>query len=190
MKHIDEAALEQDIQQRYDFLAAFIGFGPDDIKLIQSSAPHVGPKLGEMVEKTYAKLLNFDATARHFLAKQHGCDANAETDLSKLTAEDPKIQFRKDHLNRYFLALIGRTYDAKMIVYLDMVGKMHTTKAGSHEIDVPLVQMNALMGLISDIVTQTLIDSPLDDATTLITVQAFQKLLWIQNDFISRHYCS
>ena len=189
MQHINEAALEEDIQQRYNFLAAFIGFGPDDIKLIQFSAPHVGPKLGDMVEKTYAKLLSFDATARHFLAKQHGCDADAGTDLSKLTAEDPKIQFRKDHLNRYFLALIGRSYDAKMVVYLDMVGKMHTPKAGSGDIDVPLVQMNALMGLISDILTQTLIDSSLDDAATMKTVQAFQKLLWIQNDFINRHYC-
>ncbi len=189
MQHIDEAVLEEDIQLRYDFLAEFIGFGPDDIKLIQSSAPHIGPKLGEMVEKTYAKLLSYDATARHFLPKQHGCDAEGGTDLAALSAADPKIQFRKDHLNRYFLALIGRSYDAKMVVYLDMVGKMHTPKAGSSEIDVPLLQMNALMGLISDILTQTLIDSPLDDATTLKTVQAFQKLLWIQNDFINRHYC-
>ena len=188
MKHIDEAALEEDIQQRYDFLAEFIGFGPDDIKLIQSSAPHIGPKLGEMVENTYAKLLSFDATARHFLPKQHGCDADAGTDLSQLSPSDPRIQFRKDHLNRYFLALIGRSYDTKMVMYLDMVGKMHTPKAGNSEINVPLVQMNALMGLISDIVMQTLIDSSLDNTATLKTIQAFQKLLWIQNDLISRHY--
>lgn len=188
MQHIDETALDDDIQQRYNFLADFIGFEPDDVRLIQSSAPHIGPKLGEIVDKTYAKLLSFDATARHFLPKQHGCDAEAGTDLTQLTANDPRIQFRKDHLNRYFLALIGRSYDAKMVVYLDMVGKMHTTKAGSSDIDVPLIQMNALMGLISDILIQTLIDSLLDDGATLKTIQAFQKLLWIQNDFINRHY--
>lgn len=189
MEHIDEATLEENIQQRYEFLAKFIGFATDDIKLIQSSAPYIGPRLGEMVEKTYEKLLNFDSTARHFLPKQHGCDADAGTNLADLNASDPRIQFRKDHLNRYFTALIGRSYDEKMVVYLDMVGKMHTPKAGNNQINVPLLQMNALMGLISDILTQTLIDSALDDTQTLKTVQAFQKLLWIQNDFISRHYC-
>ena len=50
------------------------------------------------------------------------------------------------------------------------------------------LNFNALLGLISDILTATLIASALDDATTLKTVQAWQKLLWIQNDFVSRHY--
>ncbi len=188
MKHIDEETLEVDVQQRYEFLTEFIGFGPDDVKLIQSSAPHIGPKIGEMVDRTYEKLLSCDATARHFLPKQHGCEADVAKDLSQLTADHPQIQFRKDHLNRYFVALIGRSYDVKMVQYLDMVGKIHTSQAGNNEIHVPLIQMNALLGLISDILTSTLIASPLDDATTLRTVQAFQKLMWIQNDFVSHHY--
>ena len=87
------------------------------------------------------------------------------------------------------MSLIGRAYDAKMVVYLDMVGKIHTTNAGSDKIAVPLVQMNALMGLISDIIIQTLTASPLDDSTTLKTIRAWQKVLWIQNDFVNRHYC-
>jgi hypothetical protein len=75
-----------------------------------------------------------------------------------------------------------------MVQYLDMVGKMHTPKAGSKEIDVPLVQMNALIGLLADILTDALSQQPLDGATSLRTIRAFQKLLWIQNDFINRHY--
>ena len=188
MKHIDEARLETDLQQRYEFLCDFIGFGPNDIRLIQSSAPYIGPQIGEMVEKTYARLLEFDATARHFISRQHGYEGELPHNLSELTAQHPLIQFRKDHLNRYFTALVGRSFDGKMVQYMDMVGKMHTSKAGSSKIDVPLVQMNALMGLLSDILTEALIASPLDETLTLSTIRAFQKLLWIQNDFINRHY--
>lgn len=188
MQHVDEASLESDPQRRYEFLAEFIGFGPDDIRLIQSSAPVIGPQIGAMVDRTYAKLLMYDATARHFVAKQHGCDGEVPADMADLTADHPQIQFRKDHLNRYFTSLIGRSYDLKMIQYLDMVGRIHTPKAGNSEICVPLVQMNALMGLLSDIVTETLSAAAMDVDTRINTIRAFQKLLWIQNDFITRHY--
>ncbi len=59
------------------------------------------------------------------------------------------IQFRKQHLARYLEALVTRPYDEKMVQYLDLVGKIHTPKAGSPALNVPLVQMNALMGFVS-----------------------------------------
>ena len=190
MKHIDEIQLQSDCQQRYAFLSEFVKFGPDDVRRIQASAPHIGPHIGEMVDKTYAQLLAFDATARHFIPKQHGFEGEPPEGLAQLPADHPQIKFRKDHLNRYFVAIIGRAYDGKMVQYLDMVGKIHTSKAGNNDINVPLYQMNALMGLLSDIITEVLIESPLNTSDTLDTIRAFQKLLWIQNDFISRHYQS
>ena len=69
-----------------------------------------------------------------------------------------------------------------------MVGKMHTPRAGNPEIDVPLVQMNALMGFVSDVLMELISSLPLDASTALQTMRAFNKLLWIQNDFITRHY--
>ena len=35
MQTIDESRLETDPQYRYEFLAGFIGFGPDDVKLVR-----------------------------------------------------------------------------------------------------------------------------------------------------------
>jgi len=188
MLKIDEAKLESDPQYRYEYLADFIGFGADDVKLIQAAAPQVGPRIGDLVDETYAKLLSYDATARHFVQKQHGFEGETPPALAALDASHPQIQFRKDHLSRFFVALIGRAYDAKMVHYLDMVGKIHTASAGNGEISIPLVQMNALMGLLSDILADVLIASPLSSEATLETIRAFNKLLWIQNDFISRHY--
>ena len=52
MQTVDEAKLESDPQYRYDYLAEFIGFGADDVKAIQTFAPHLGPRIGELVDKT------------------------------------------------------------------------------------------------------------------------------------------
>lgn len=188
MQSIDEDRLEVDPQYRYEFLAEFIGFGPADVKVIQASAPHLGPRIPALVQRTYEKLLDYNATARHFVPRQHGYDGPSPSSLEELTAEHPQIQFRKDHLNRYFIALIGRAYDAKMVQYLDMVGRIHTPQAGNKLINVPLVQMNALMGALSSILIESISEWPLDASQRLQTIQAFNKLLWIQNDLITRHY--
>jgi hypothetical protein len=188
MQHIDEEKLETDLQYRYEYLTDFISFGPDDVQLIQASAPHLGPRIPALVEETYRKLLEYDATARHFVPRQSGYDGDAPLDLEALTANHPQVQFRKDHLNRYFMQLIGRSFDPKMVLYLDMVGKMHTPKAGNKQIDVPLVQMNALLGLISDALFRSIAEWPIEPATAMATFCAYNKLFWIQNDLVSRHY--
>lgn len=188
MQRVDESRLETDPEYRYEFLASFIGFGPEDVKLIQGSAPHLGPRAPQLVDRTYQKLLAYDATARHFLQRQHGYDGPVPADLTALDVNHPQIRFRKDHLNRYFIQLIGRAYDARMIQYLDMVGRIHTPRAGNREISVPLVQMNALMGVISAVLMESICEWPLTPEVRLRTMQAFSKLLWIQNDFINRHY--
>ena len=188
MHTIDEPRLEADSQYRYEYLADFIGFGPEDAALIQGSAMYLGPLIPQLVDKTYEKLLHYDATARHFVPRQAGYDGPVTGSLKDLNQADPQVRFRKEHLSRYFMQLLGRTFDGKMVLYLDMVGKIHTPQAGNSEIDVPLVQMNALMGLLSDILAEALSQQPFDTTTAFKTLRAFQKLLWIQNDFITRHY--
>ncbi len=46
---------------RYEYLAEFMGFGAEDAALIQAFAPHLGPRIGDLVEKTYEKLLSYTA---------------------------------------------------------------------------------------------------------------------------------
>ncbi len=77
--------------------------------------------------------------------------------MATLTQDHPQIQFRKQHLGRYLETLVTKPYDGKMVNYLDFVGKMHTPKAGSSELNVPLVQMNALMGFVADALTATVL---------------------------------
>ena len=83
-----------------------------------------------------------------------------------------------------------KPYDGKLVEYLDMVGKIHTPKAGSVQLDVPLVQMNALMGFVSDAFIATILSFNLDRDVEVRTLRAFNKLLWLQNDLINRHYAT
>ncbi len=188
MQSIDEPRLETDLVYRFRFVADFIGFTKDDATALQSAAMFLGPMIPDIVDRTYQKLLDRDCTARHFMPRQAGFEGAVPPDLHSLSPGHPQIQFRKEHLARYLTTVLGRTCDEKLVSYLDMVGKIHTPAAGNHEIDVPLVQMNALMGFLSDILLEAVLTTPLEDKSRREIIRALSKFLWLQNDFITRHY--
>ncbi len=190
MKRIDEQRLEEDLAYRFQYLQEFIGFGSEDVQAIREAIPHLAPRVAQIVEATYEKLLSYDATARHFIPRQHGYEGELPGGLDDLSQNHDQIKFRKEHLQRYLMHLLGHSYNEKIALYLDTVGKMHTPKAGNPQIDVPLVQMNALMGLLSDILWEHLAASGLEGEKLLRVGRAFNKLLWLQNDFITRHYAA
>jgi hypothetical protein len=188
MKHIDEARLETDLAYRVAYVTEFMGFGAEDIAALHASAPLLGPIVPALVDAVYDKLFGYDATKRHFVPRQTGYEGAVPTNVEALEMSHEMITFRKQHLGRYLTALVTRPYDAKMLGYLDNVGKIHTPAAGSPQLDVPLVQMNALLGFVADAVLATVMSLGLDRATELRTVRAFNKVLWVQNDLINRHY--
>lgn len=188
MQHIDEQSLETELGYRFEYLTEFIGFGSDDIAAIHGSAEFLAPLVPTLVDAVYDKLFSYDATKRHFVPKQSGYEGPVPESLDELTLDHEMIQFRKQHLGRYLERLVTRPYDGQMLSYLDLVGRIHTPKAGSSELDVPLVQMNALMGFVSDALLATILGLGLDRETEVATVRAFNKLLWLQNDLITRHY--
>lgn len=188
MRRIDEQRLESDLGYRFRYLAEFMGFDERDIQAIHESAAELAPLVPGLVEAVYEKLHGYDATWRHFLPRQSGYEGPVAETLSELGTEHAQIEFRKRHLTSYFVALVSRPYDQNMVAYLDMVGKMHTPKAGSKTLDVPLVQMNALMGFVADALTGAILGLGLERTREARTLRAFQKLLWLQSDLISRHY--
>ena len=188
MTHVDEARLETDLGYRFGYVAGFVGFGPDDVAAVHGAAALLAPLVPGLVDAVYEKLHQQDATWRHFLPRQHGYDGDVPLTLDQLTPDHPQIAFRKQHLGRYLVALVTKPYDGKMVEYLDMVGQMHTPKAGSTELNVPLVQMNALLGFVADALTATILGLGLERGAEVKALRAFGKLLWIQNDLIARHY--
>lgn len=188
MKNIDEARLENDLGYRFAYLTEFVEFDANDVNTIHAAASLLGPHVPALVDAVYVKLFNYDATKRHFVPPQEGYAGPLASDVDTLSLTDEVIEFRKQHLARYLTALVTRAYDAKMVQYLDVVGSMHTPSSGSAEIDVPLVQMNALLAYVADAINATIFSLNLDRATEQRTIRAFGKLLWLQNDLINRHY--
>ena len=188
MKHIDERRLELDLNYRFAYLTEFMGLGEQDIQAIHGAAAALAPHVPGLVDAVYDKLFGYDATKRHFMPRQFGYEGAVPADLAALTQDHEMIQFRKQHLGRYLAALVTKPYDGAMVSYLDLVGKIHTPKAGSKELNVPLVQMNALMGFVSDALVQTIMSLNLPRPQEVATLRAFNKLLWVQNDLINRHY--
>jgi hypothetical protein len=165
-----------------------MGFGEDDIQIIHDSVALLGPLVPGLVDAVYAKLYSYDCTWRHFLPRQHGYEGEISTNLEDLTPDHPQIAFRKDHLARYLVNLVTAPYDAKTVGYVDMVGKIHTPKAGNAAISVPLVPINALMGFVGDALNATILGTDLSNEQKTAMVRAFSELLWLQNDLINRHY--
>ena len=188
MKRIDEPRLESDLGYRFGYVSEFMGFGPEDVAAIHTAAPHLAPLVPALVDAVYDRLFSYDATKRHFVPRQFGYEGEVPTDIDALTQDHPMIAFRKKHLGQYLARLVTQPYDARMVGYLDLVGKIHTPKAGSKELSVPLVQMNALMGFVSDALLSTIAGLGLERDTGVRTLRAFNKLLWLQNDLITRHY--
>ena len=188
MKRIAEDQLESNLEYRFSYLAEFIGFGREDVAAIHGAATGLAPLVPSLVDAVYVKLFNYDATKRHFVPRQSGYKGATPENIESLTLDHPLIAFRKQHLGRYLAALVTKPYDGKMVNYLDSVGKIHTPKAGSGDLNVPLVQMNALLGFVSDALTNAIFSMGLERGVEIRTLRAFQKLLWIQNDLITRHY--
>jgi hypothetical protein len=188
MRKINEPRLENDLSYRFEYLAEFMGFSAADIAAIHASAQHLAPLVPTLVDAVYDKLQSYDATWRHFVPRQFGYEGATATSVEDLKMDSEVIQFRKQHLGRYLAALVTKPYDGKMVTYLNFVGKIHTPKAGSKELDVPLVQMNALMGFVADALTATIMSLNLPREQEAPMVRAFGKLLWLQNDLINRHY--
>jgi hypothetical protein len=187
---IDEHRLERDLGYRFGYVADFMGFGPEDIDVIHGLAPYLAPLVPAVVDAVYVQLFRFDATKRHFLPRQLGYEGEVPQNLESLTLDHDQIKYRKAHLASYLEKLVTGAYDAKMVNYLDFVGKIHTPEAGSKDIRVPLVQMNALMGFVSDALLATILGLEVDEVTKARALRAINKLLWLQNDLITRHYAA
>jgi hypothetical protein len=188
MQLIDELRLETDLEYRFGYLTEFMGLDADDVAAIHGSAVHLADKVPGLVDAVYDKLFKYSSTKRHFVPRQSGYEGETPKDVESLAMSHEMIEFRKQHLGRYLVALVTRPYDGKMAGYLDMVGKMHTPQAGATALDVPLLQMNALLGFVSDALNATIFSLGLPRDAEMRAIRAFGKLLWVQNDLINRHY--
>jgi hypothetical protein len=169
---IDEDRLETDPAYRYAYLASFVGLSDLDLAVIRGAREMLEPHLDGLVDELTQRVLDFEPAGRHFLNREGVLDRPA------ITA----------HLRGYLERLLSEPGEPGFGTYLDDVGAVHRPGQGAPTVDVPQVQMNALLGFIADAMVRTIAELGLPIRQRLRAIRAFNKLLWIQNDLIGRHY--
>ncbi|KAJ3195220.1 hypothetical protein HK101_000814 [Irineochytrium annulatum] len=189
MQHVDRDRLYTDLEYRFNYVAKFVDFGPEDVKAIRDSAAHIEPLVPVVVDAVYAKLFSFDITKQVFANRMEGFNGSVVVDAAALKQTSEQIQFRKDMLSKYLRKLVTADYGPATVKYLDWVALIHTknpTKKTS--INVEYIHINALLTFVENVVIGAVSDLPLDKDAIKRTLLAFNKLLWIQNDLFAQYY--
>ena len=189
LKMIDEAQLEADLGYRFEYLTEFMGFSAEDIDTIHGAAEALAPLAPSLVDAVYVKLFSYDATKRHFVPRQSGYEGNDPGESARTgtrSRTDTVPQAAPDELP-------GQTCHRPIRRKSGCLSRSGWQDSypgkGSPNINVPLVQMNALMGFVADAFNATIFSLGLPSDQTEKAIRAFSKLLWLQNDLINRHYC-
>ncbi|KAH7419145.1 Protoglobin-domain-containing protein [Cadophora sp. MPI-SDFR-AT-0126] len=197
MQHISPSSLE-DLPSRISYLSAFLELTPSDGAALLAAKPLIAPLIPTILDAVYAKLLSFDITAKAFVPKNTDYEGELVKDVQELTLEHPQIALRKDFLKNYLVKLVSTTDlspTSPFWVYLNNVGIMHTGQPGfKHrakrpELRVEYIHMGALLGYVVDLVVAAVMDMDIIDSEIKSKViRALNKVIWIQNDLMARHY--
>ncbi|CAO3635948.1 unnamed protein product [Mucor hiemalis] len=191
MQHIDPAKVYADGAYRFDYVSKFIDFGAEDIKAIEAVADKIRPLVPVVVDAVYDKLFQFDITKKHFVPKNEGFQGEAPVSLEELTIDHPQIKFRKDFLGKYLNKILSGPYDDRFLRYLDWVAKIHTdTPEKKSKINVDYIHIGILLGYVESVLAGGLLSLNLDREVESKALLAFNKLLWIQNDYFAKYYCN
>lgn len=198
IEHVEAATLNNDLVYRVTYLSKFLELTPTDAEALVAAAPLIAPLVPTVLDIVYTKLLSFDVTAMAFVPKNTDYTGETVTSVQELTLDHPQIALRKDFLKNYLVKLVTTTDlspDSPFWVYLDKVGLMHTGRPGfKHrenrpDLRVEYIHMSALLGHVISIVVGAVMGmGDVPNETKSKVMLALNKVLWIQNDLIARHY--
>ncbi|KAI9375717.1 Protoglobin-domain-containing protein [Aspergillus egyptiacus] len=184
VKHVDRKSLYTNLEARINYLKEFLDFNSNDIEALASGAKYLKTLIPAIVSLVYRKLLEFDITARAFHTRETVSEKPIEEFFNE---ESPQIMRRKMFLRWYLTKLITDQTQMEFWRYLNKVGLMHTPHGRYISLNIEYVHMGACLGYIQDVITEALMSHPtLPIARKTAILRAVNKLIWIQNDLISR----
>jgi len=138
----------------------------------------------DIVNSVYKKLLQYDVTARVFSTR----DSRDDEDPPVWPQDgSPAIQNRKIFLRWYLTRLNQDPSKMEFWEYLDKVGEMHVGSGRRNPLHVDYMFLGICMGYIQDAFTEAILTNTTVELRLRISiVRALGKLIWIQNDLLSR----
>lgn len=187
MRPVRNTGVDEAHFSRFLGLRQLLELKDSDIQAIHEVGERLEPVIVQLVEDIYERMTMQDATLRHFARAQIGFDGPIPADLEEITPEHPLMRFRKQATLRYLISLISRPMNDHHVQYLNWVGMIHQSKAGSARFSVPVVQLESLMGFVVPRLTAGIFGLNLPRDREEKVMRGLQKLMWIQNDFLLMH---
>ncbi|ORY00136.1 hypothetical protein K493DRAFT_211459 [Basidiobolus meristosporus CBS 931.73] len=189
MDHVDRTLLHTDPVYRYKYVAKFVDFSDKDVEAIKSVSEQLAPLGAVLVDAVYDKLRAFDITWESMAKRHEGYAGEVVENVRDLKVDSSQIKYRKDMLTRYIGRLLTNPYDERMIKYLDWVAKIHTDIPGKKsKINVEYIHISALLGFVETTLIWAVSTLKLEREHELQVILAFNKVLWLQNDFFAKYY--
>ncbi|ORY02018.1 hypothetical protein K493DRAFT_312201 [Basidiobolus meristosporus CBS 931.73] len=189
MEHVDRELLHTDPIYRFQYVAKFVDFSDKDVEAIKSVAEQLAPLGSVLVDAVYDKLHKFDVTWASMAKRHEGYSGQVVENVDDLGVDSSQIKYRKDMLTRYIGRLLTNPYDERMIKYLDWVAKIHTDIPGKQsKINVEYIHISALLGFVESTLIWAISTLKLEREHELRVILAFNKVLWLQNDFFAKYY--
>ncbi|KAG8949082.1 hypothetical protein FRC03_000447 [Tulasnella sp. 419] len=195
VKEIDGDAIRTDLHARVSYILDFVGFNENDVKALRIAGPIIRPHISLLVDAVYGKLLSYDVTREAFVESKNK-HLNKEERLMTVTPKSDRMKYFKDFFRHWLLKIfICDWEDLQTFAYFDRVGIAHIGGSGfRHREDrgkyaVDYMHIGLLLGFLSEAVTKKIlaVDS-ISLAEKTQVLGAFTKVMWIQNDLMSRHY--
>jgi hypothetical protein len=185
---IDENQLELDPVYRFKYVCEVVGLSEEDHATLRRHQEVIEPHLSSIAERVYQKMFSFDSMKRHFLPRHTEFDGEVAASLDEVTLQSDQTQFRTQRLTQYFGKLCTADWDDTFAILIDIVGSMHTKKHGNSALEVPPVQVVALLGAINDFFLETISELDLSGKSRIAIQRAYTKLFWVQNCMFIRHW--
>ncbi|PYH35318.1 uncharacterized protein BO87DRAFT_424821 [Aspergillus neoniger CBS 115656] len=186
IKQVTRKELYTDFSKRMDFLRLFLDLTDDDIIVFNKGAKFLKAALPVLTHRLYAKMLDFDITARALRVRSTESDAQVD---EYFTLDGPHVQRRKIFWKWYLTRLFSDPSRLEYWEYLDKVGKMHTGKILMHPLKIEYMHMNTCLGYVKELAYETISGHPeMSYPFKFTLIRAFNKIMTIQNDLISRCY--
>ncbi|RAL08067.1 protoglobin family protein [Aspergillus homomorphus CBS 101889] len=183
-RNVDRKALYTDLEARVHYLQQFLEFNTDDVAALNKGSKYIKALAPTLVDRVYAKLLEFDITARVFRTRS---TSSEEEVTSYPTFDSGYIQRRRMFLRWYMTKLCSDPTKPEFYQYLNQVGRMHTGKDRMLAFNVEYIHIGACLGFIQDIIIEAVFSHPhLTLAFKMALVKALSKVIWIQNDLFAR----
>ncbi|RAL00016.1 uncharacterized protein BO80DRAFT_112188 [Aspergillus ibericus CBS 121593] len=186
IRRVTRKELYTDFGKRMEFLRAFLDFTDDDLIVFNKGTKFLKAALPDLTHRLYAKMLDFDITARALRTRSTESEAHVE-DL--FTLDGPHVQRRKIFWKWYLTRLFSDPSQIEYWEYLDKVGKMHTGKILMHPLKIEYMHMNTCLGYVKELAYETISVHPeMSVPFKFALIRSLNKILTIQNDLISRCY--